>query len=408
MTVTVLRGGTVFTPQPAGTADVVVGGRDVLAVTAAGDPPSGGPPTGSPGAVVHDCAGLLVVPGLVDGHLHIVGGGGGAGYHSRIPELPADVIVEAGTTTCVGMPGVDPVSKGPETLLARAYALPVAGPRAWVMAGGFHWPPPTLTGSLLRDLYLLPHLVGVKVALYEHKATCPDLAELTRLLRELEWAAGATGRAALLHVHLGTADGDPDLLPRALDASGADPRRLQVTHANYGPRTLDLAARIGAAGSWVDVNPLINPARIVGAVAPVDAVAELLDRGVPADRLTLSSDGNASVPRTLPDGTREEFAYRVELLPTVRALVDTGTLDLPRALALVTRNPATALGLAGTGTLRPGVPADVVVLDPELRVRRVFRDGTELVRDGRAVAPAPFRPSPGGVAAGAGPDTGSR
>ncbi|MGW0588679.1 amidohydrolase family protein [Streptosporangium sp. NPDC002607] len=398
MTLTILHGGTVLTPRSAGIAEVVIGGRDILAVvpvdeSRAGTP--GGPvgiPTGPPGTVVHDCAGLIVAPGVVDGHLHILGGGGGSGYHSRIPELPADVIVEAGTTTCVGMPGVDPISKSPEALLARAYALPVTGPRAWAMAGGFHWPPPTVTGSLVRDLYLLPHLVGVKIALYEHKATCPDLAELTHLLRELEWAAGATGKACLLHVHLGTAVGDPDLLARALDGSGANPRRLQVTHANYSPATLDVAGRLGSAGSWVDVNPLINPARIAGAVAPTAAVAELLARGVPADQITLSSDGNASVPRTLPDGSWERFAHRVELLPTVRALAEAGILDLPDALALATRNPATALRLDGVGTLRPGGPADVAVLDMDLRVRRVFRDGVEVVRDGRATAPTPFRP----------------
>ncbi|WP_055478963.1 amidohydrolase family protein [Sphaerimonospora mesophila] len=398
MTLTILHGGTTLTPEPAGTADVVIGGRDILAVVPMDENRAGMPespvalPTAPPGTVVHDCAGLIVVPGIVDGHLHILGGGGGSGYHSRIPELPADAIVEAGTTTCVGMPGVDPISKSPEALLARAYALPAIGPRAWAMAGGFHWPPPTVTGALVRDLYLLPHLLGVKVALYEHKATCPDLAELTRLLRELEWAAGATGKACLLHVHLGTAVGDPDLLVRALDGSGADPRRLQVTHANYSPATLDVAVRLGAAGSWVDVNPLINPARITGAVAPTTAVAESLARGVPADRITLSSDGNASVPRTLPDGSLERFAYRTELLPTVRSLTEEGILDLPDALALVTRNPAAALGLDGAGMLRPGVPADVAVLDMDLRVRRVFRDGVEVVRDGRATTPTPFRP----------------
>ncbi|GAA2698989.1 amidohydrolase family protein [Micromonospora olivasterospora] len=392
MTLTVLRGGILLAPQPAGTGDVVVAGRDILEV----GPP--GPTSGMAAqATVVDCAGLLIAPGVVDGHLHILGGGGGSGYHTRIPELPADVIVEAGTTSCVGMPGVDPITKNPEALLARAYALPATGPRAWAMAGGFHWPPPTVTGSILRDLHLLPHLVGVKIALYEHKATAPGPTELARLLRELEWVAGATGKAGLLHVHLGTAVGDPDLLARALDESGADPGRVQVTHANYTPDTLGLATRLGGLGCRVDVNPLINPDRITGAIAPVDAIAALLAGGVPAGQLTLSSDGNASVPRTLPGGDIEPFAYRVELLPTVRALVAAGVLDLPDALALVTANPAAALrldsaGPHGIGTLRTGGPADIVVLEPDLRVRHVYRDGEQLVRDGRAVAPNPFRP----------------
>ncbi|MFY1634859.1 amidohydrolase family protein [Solwaraspora sp. WMMB335] len=396
MALTLLRGGTILAPAPLGTGDLVIAGRDILAVGPVSGP-TGGSASGSASGLdpvpsdVVDCADLLVVPGVVDGHLHILGGGGGAGYHSRIPQLPADPVVEAGTTTCVGMPGVDPVTKSPEAMLAQAYALTATGPRTWAMAGGFHWPPPTVTGSVQRDLHLLPHLVGIKIALYEHRATCPDQTELVRLLRELEWAAGATGKACLLHVHLGTASGDPDLLPRALERSGADPARLQVTHANHTGGTLDLAAGLGRLGCWVDVNPLINPDRIPGAVAPVDAVRALLAAGVSAGRITLSSDGNASVPRVRPDGSAEPFAYRVELLPTVGALTAAGVLELPAALALVTTNPAAALRLV-VGTLRTGAPADVAVLDADLRVRHVFRDGVPLVRHGRTVSPDPFRP----------------
>jgi dihydroorotase len=51
-------------------------------------------------------------------------------------------------------------------------------------------------------------------------------------------------------------------------------------------------------------------------------------------------------------------------------LVAAGVLDLARAVALLSTNPARLLGLAG-GTLAPGSPADVTVLDLNRRVKIV-------------------------------------
>lgn len=340
---------------------------------------------------VHDLPDHVLAPGVVDGHLHILGGGGGAGYASRIPELSAAAIMQSGTTACVGMPGVDVLTRPPEAMLGRAYALREEGPRTWVMLGGFRWPAPTLTGSLARDLYVLPAVVGVKVALLEHLATPPTPEELVWLLRELEGAAAATGKACLLHVHLGRGDGDPMMVLHAVEAAGAQPRRVQVTHVNYSHRNLVAAAKLAQAGCLVDINPLIAPHRIEGAIDPVDAVAMLLDQGVPATRITLSSDGNASVPRRLADGTVEAYDQHLELVPTAGRLVRAGVCDPHEAWAMISAHPARALGLEGLGTLAVGGPADVVALDPDWRVREVHVNGIRRVADGVATTPDPFR-----------------
>ena len=42
---------------------------------------------GLEGVEVIDCGGAIVTPGLIDIHVHVTGGGGEQGYHSRTPEL---------------------------------------------------------------------------------------------------------------------------------------------------------------------------------------------------------------------------------------------------------------------------------------------------------------------------------
>lgn len=48
-------------------------------------------------------------------------------------------------------------------------------------------------------------------------------------------------------------------------------------------------------------------------------------------------------------------------------LLDRGMLDLPRAWALISANPAAATGLTDRGHLRPGMRGDVVLVDPASR-----------------------------------------
>jgi len=53
-------------------------------------------------------------------------------------------------------------------------------------------------------------------------------------------------------------------------------------------------------------------------------------------------------------------------------------LPLPEVVAMATENPARAIGLKSKGALEPGADADLVVLSPQLEVRRTFCGGAEI------------------------------
>jgi len=84
---------------------------------------------------------------------------------------------------------------------------------------------------------------------------------------------------------------------------------------------------------------------------------------------TLDCIATDHAPHTVDDKTVEydHAAFGIVGLETAVALcldrlVGEGLLDLPRLVALLSTNPARVLGLPG-GTLAPGSPADVTVLD---------------------------------------------
>ena len=51
-----------------------------------------------PGMQVIDAEGMRCIPGYLDQHVHITGGGGEGGLHTRTPEFPFSTAVKAGVT----------------------------------------------------------------------------------------------------------------------------------------------------------------------------------------------------------------------------------------------------------------------------------------------------------------------
>ena len=338
---------------------------------------------------VHDAAGLTLSPGLIDAHVHFLGGGGGDGFGSRIPELSLTDLTMNGITTVVGAPGIDMVSRSADGLLAKARGLAEEGVTAFMYVGGFHRPLRTLTGSPWRDAYVVPEVIGAKVAVGESRAPSISDDELVDLARELLWVGRATGRGGVLHIHLGLEpEGKRQLL--AIASRIPDPARVVVTHANYSADTLAAAIELASAGLRLDVTTMLAPARgVEGAVPPAEAVRSLLDAGVDASQLTMSTDGNGSAPKVAEGGGWEPYRTHMDsLLGEVRDLAGAG--DPAAALRLVTANPASALRLRAKGQIAVGADADLVALDANLEVVHTYARGRRLVADGEPTVAGRF------------------
>jgi beta-aspartyl-dipeptidase (metallo-type) len=375
-----LTGGHIYGPEDHGLQDLLVAGGRVIAMQ---------PNLGAaewPGVERIDCTGSSIVPGLVDSHLHIIGGGGNEGYSTRIPELWPGEVFAAGITTVVGTPGIDMVTKGPEAILAKAYALDEDGITTYMYVGGFQLPIPTITGTVVRDLYLVEKVIGVKLALGERRASAIPDAWLVELARELEWCAGSTGKACILHAHLGDLPQPGRQLLQTIEKSGASVQRFQATHCNNTTDTLAAAVLLGRDGCVVDCNPLLDPARGLEHCVPFrEAVAKLLDEGVPLELITMSSDANASVPPRVGESRAPFDKYLGSLWGGVVNLVESDVLSLSQALTLCTSNVARVLRLGGAkGSIRVGVDADLLVIDEQLEITDVYAAGRPVVLGGVA------------------------
>ena len=123
------------------------------------------------GIEVIDVKGMRTMPGYIDQHVHITGGGGEQGFSSRVPEVTVSDIINAGVTTVLGMLGTDSITRTLENVLAKSRGLEGDGITAYMLTGSYSYPPVTMTGSISRDIVLIDKIIGAKIALSDHRSS---------------------------------------------------------------------------------------------------------------------------------------------------------------------------------------------------------------------------------------------
>jgi beta-aspartyl-dipeptidase (metallo-type) len=354
-----VTGGEVLTPSAAGNVSVLalngtiarVGTVDVAALE-----------TLDPRVHTLDAHGCFVVPGLIDPHVHLIGGSGEEGYNTASPEILLSELVCAGVTTVAGCLGVDTTIKAIDALVGKAKALCAEGLSAYVYSGGYAVPPVTCSGSVRRDMLLINEVIGAgEIAIADRRSTQPSVPELARVVADAYVGGLLSGKAGVTHFHVG--DGRERLLPlrRMLDEHEIDPACLYPSHVERTPELLQEAAAITARGVTVDVDTVASDLP--------QALAAFIGHGGSLEHLTVSSDASVTPPRQRLDQLRTcvlEHRWRVD-----------------QVLPLVTTNPARVLKLSRKGVLAPGADADIVVLRRDtLEPVHVVANGRVLMRDG--------------------------
>ncbi len=389
-----------FAPAPRGRCDLLIAGERIVWVGAAGNAV---PRELRDGLARHlgtetvELRGRRLIPGLIDGHVHLTGGGGEDGFKTRVPPLPLTNFTKSGITTVVGVLGTDDVTRGTAGLVAQTRGLREQGLSAWCMTGGYHLPPVTVTGSVRGDLVLIECIIGCgEVALSDHRSSQPTLEEVLKLAADCHVGGLLGKKAGTLHLHLGDGARGLELIEQAITTSELPARVFHPTHLNRKKRllrdALALAGRFaaesarGVAGREWHLDFTAFPvAPEEDAVTADAALVEYLAAGLPADRVTVSSDGGGSLPEFDGNGCCVGLGVgRPGALAEALAALMAQGQPLARVLPAFTSNWANLLRLPTKGYIDAGRDADLCVLDEQGRVSDVMARGMWHVRDGRA------------------------
>lgn len=385
MNMILIQSGQIYQPDARGKGDILIGGGRILAIEENIDP------AGLPGGVeilsADDCP---VTPGFVDGHQHFTGGGGEGGFHTRAPEMQLSVNIRCGVTTAVGLLGTDSLTRSVENLYAKTQALAADGMTTRMLTGAYWHPSPTITGTVARDLVYIDPVIGVKLALADHRGPHIEAKELATLAADVRVAALVADKPGVITVHTGVLPERLDLIFEVVDRFGIRPDMFIPTHINREDAVLtEQVFELARRGAMVDATCV--PADRAGFSSALKVTAA--DFAVRAEALglfeqvTFSSDAGGSIPRWNDDRSRitgMAVATPASLHDELVRLVQENGIPLERALSPLTRTPAKVYGLAGSkGEIREGADADLLVLHPEtLAIRDVVARGRVMMRGG--------------------------
>ena len=111
-------------------------------------------------------------------------------------------------------------------------------------------------------------------------------------------------------------------------------------------------------------------------------IRRMLDAGVNPKHITISSDGQGSLPIFNEKGEflRMGMGQSSCLLKEVKECVEKAGIPLETAISTITANPAEILSLKGKGKVREGYDADLCVLDQGLEIQEVVARGKTVYR----------------------------
>lgn len=318
----------------------------------------------------------FAVPGLIDQHIHLIGGGGEGGFSSMTPETPFSKIIKAGLTTVCGVLGTDGINRSLYTLLAKTRALREQGITAYMYTGSYKYPSKTITQSVQEDIVILDTCIGVKVALNDHRASNITVQELIRLAQEARVGGMQSGKAGVVHIHMGEGRHSFDVINEAVAQSDTPIHHFRPTHISRTRPLLEEAKKFAKNGGYIDFTSGMDATPENRRVSVLEGIRECIEEGINRDLITVSSDGQGSVPVYDSQGKYVDIGIgKFANIEVLQNMIRVDNWKLEDALPFFTRNLAQALCLPQKGTLGVGCDGDVVILDNDYEISSVIAQG---------------------------------
>ena len=372
-----IKNGELYAPEYQGKKDILVEGSIISMVE------PGIQIEGIQQLKIINASDMLVMPGIVDAHVHIAGAGGEGGPATRTPEIQLAELLQAGITTVVGCLGTDGMTRSVESVLMKVKSLRTQGISAWMYTGAYQVPTPTITGEVGKDIALIEEVIGAgEIALSDHRSSGPSTNELIRLVAHARVGGMLGGKSGIVNIHMGDARDPFHPIHEAARNSELSYKQFYPTHCNRNTYIFKEAKEYGKKG-WIDLTTSSYPYFPEDEVKPSQAVKELLEAGVPLAHISMSSDANGSLPKFDEEGKllQLEMGRPGSMLQEVRDITELG-IGIPDAISTVTCNPSEILGLTKKGYVSEGMDADLLITDKHLGLVQLVALGNVMVENG--------------------------
>ena len=378
-----LKNGHVYAPQDLGVKDILLWEDRIIRIDA-----DLAIPEGFTGTEV-DLAGKNVIPGIVDTHVHITGGGGEGGFTTRTSEITFAEIAEAGVTTLVGVLGTDGYARRVEDVLVKCMALREEGFDCYFLTGSYTLPVTTMRGSVAEDIIFHEYCLGTgEVAHCDHRGSMMRYEEFIRLAADTRNGARLAGRKGVLNMHLGNYPSPADFFIRACEEDITFRPLIVPTHVTRRYDVFESCLKFLAYGGQIDITAGSDGDAGRKSCGSVEGLEIIYQKYGTLDRVSMTSDGNGSMPVWDELGNMIGMGKGSSkvLLADLKKAAQRGVIPFEEVLRTMTTTPAANYGLKNSaGTIVENGTANFAVLDENLDLEETVLNGKTVWRRDKGV-----------------------
>ena len=378
-----LKNGHVYSPEDLGVKDILLWEDRVIKIGENLKIPEGFE------GKEFDLSGKIIIPGIVDTHVHITGGGGEGGFTTRTSEITFEEIAEAGVTTLVGVLGTDGYARRVEDVLVKCMALREEGFDCYFLTGSYTFPITTMRGSVAEDIIFNEYCLGTgEVAHCDHRGSLMRYEEFTRLAADTRNGARLAGLKGVLNIHLGNYPDPADFFIRACEEDITFRPLIVPTHVTRKYDVFDSCLKFLEYGGQIDITAGSDGDASQKSYGSVEGLEIIYKKYGTLDRVTMTSDGNGSAPIWDELGNMIGMGKGSSkvLLADLKKATKNGIIPFEETLRTMTTIPAAVYGLKNSaGTIVENGTANFAVLDENLDLVETILNGKRVWIKGKGV-----------------------
>lgn len=368
-----LKNGHVYSPQDLGIKDILLWEDRIIKTGEDLKIPAGF------NGEISDFSGKIIIPGIVDTHVHITGGGGEGGFTTRTSEITFEEIAEAGVTTLVGVLGTDGYARRVEDVLVKCMALREQGFDCYFLTGSYTFPITTMRGSVAEDIIFNEYCLGAgEVAHCDHRGSLMRYEEFIRLAADTRNGARLAGLKGVLNIHLGNYPDPADFFIRACEEDITFRPLIIPTHVTRKYDVFESCLKFLEYGGQIDITAGSDSSPAHKSCGSVDALEIIYKKYGSLERVSMTSDGNGSMPIWDELGNMIGMGKGSSkvLLSDLKKATQRDVIPFEETLRTMTTTPAANYGLKNSaGKIIENGIANFAVLDDNLDLASTILNG---------------------------------
>jgi beta-aspartyl-dipeptidase (metallo-type) len=241
----------------------------------------------------------ILIPGFIDSHVHILGGGGEGGYKTRTPEITLTDLTKHGITTVIGCLGTDGTTRTMSNLIAKAKGLKEEGISCYIYTGSYQFPVKTLTQNIQDDIILIEEIIGVgELALSDHRSSHPSIEDLVKVASQARVGGILSNKAGIINIHLGDGKDNFSKILQVVENTEIPITQFLPTHCTRNPKVFEEALKYAKKGGYIDFTTSTTHKFLEnGETKCSKALKITLEKNIPIENITFTSDGQGSLPK---------------------------------------------------------------------------------------------------------------